>query len=54
MFFDYNSDEWTAREPVVETVVVVGVGAFAGTVVDPVKLPAKLPRYSTSPSRPEV
>jgi len=41
-------------EPVVETAIDVGVRAFVGTVADPAKLLAKLPRYSTSLSRPEV
>jgi len=54
VFFDRNSEEWTAEEPVVEAVVDVGVGAFAGTVASPAKLPVRLPGYSAFLTRPAV
>jgi len=47
-------DQTTSLEPVIETVVDVGVRALAETAVDFAKLPVKPPGYSVSLTRPGV
>ena len=55
---EHNYAGRTVGEPIVEVVVdfvaEMVVGAFAETAADSAQLPAKLPGYSTSLTRPEV